>query len=81
MMKITVHEFNMGDVEDLEIYVAAPIYDWQQTEAGKWVMAHSKPEPEWVTSFDVHQYGYRVAIRATLSEEDVTFFKLKWGNR
>ena len=40
--KFTVHTFNMGDVEDPEIYVAGPLFDWQQTEKGKWIMEKTK---------------------------------------
>ena len=29
------HQFNLGDVEDPDIYAAQPIWEWQQTEKGK----------------------------------------------
>ena len=33
--EINVHEILMGDVEDPDLMIAAPIYEWQQTEAGR----------------------------------------------
>ena len=81
MARIKVHEFNLGDVEDPEIYAAQPIYEWQKTEQGKWVMAHSVPEPSWHIGFNPNRFGYQVMIVANLQEQDATFFQLKYGLR
>ena len=81
MGKVLVHEFLMGDNEDPEIYAGSYIYDWQQTESGRWVMAHSSPEPHWLIGFSVNTYSYKVQIIAELKEEDQTFFQLKYGNQ
>ena len=40
-MKVIVHEIEMGDVEDPEIYAAGPIIDFEQSEKGRWLMANS----------------------------------------
>lgn len=77
---VCVHEFNMGDVEDLDIYIAAPIWEWQQSEPGSWVMEHAEREPFWVQNMDVNTLGYRVRIMARLSEQNEVFWRLKWGN-
>lgn len=79
MNKLVVHEFNMSDVEDPEIYAAEPIWQWQQSEAGQWVMQHSQPEPHWLVGFSYRNYGYKVQIVANLSDQDVTFFQLKYA--
>ena len=42
-----VHTIKMGDVEDPDLYVADPIWKWQQTEEGQWLMENSKPAPIW----------------------------------
>ena len=42
--KVVVHTINMGDVEDPDLMVAAPIYEWQQSDAGKFAMANAIPE-------------------------------------
>ena len=78
-MKITVHRFTLGDVDDPDIYAAQPIYDWEQSEEGQWVMANAVETPSWHRCVDQVSYGYRYEIRANLKDEDVTFFKLKWA--
>jgi hypothetical protein len=77
-MKYTVHQIRMSDSEDPDLYVADPIYKWQQTDAGKWVMQHSNPEPQWFRSLDFNAYGYLYTIRAELTPEEITFFELKY---
>ena len=78
---ICVHEFIMGDVEDLDIYIAAPIWEWQQSASGCWVMEHAEREPYWVQNMDVNTLGYRIRIMARLSEQNEVFWQLKWGNK
>ena len=77
---VVVHHFPMGDVEDPDLYAAQPLYDWQQSEAGTWVMEHAVEPPFWVRQPDVSSYGYRYYIVARLKEQDQTYFKLKWSN-
>lgn len=76
-VKVVVHEFMLGDVDDVEIYVAQPIWEWQQTEAGKWVMENSL-DTYWAKHWDVATYQQQYRIVATLTEKDSVFFKLKW---
>jgi hypothetical protein len=71
------HEFNIGDVEDPEIYAGHPLWEWQQTEAGKWVMQHCS-NPTYKTMIDQNTYGYKVIIYGDLSAEDATYFTLKY---
>ena len=79
MKKIVVHEFRMNDCDDVELYAAEPIYDWQQTEQGRWVMTHSINPPTWYQNVDPAMYGWRIRIVAELEDEDATFFNLKWS--
>ena len=79
-MKIIVHEATMAeDCEDPQIYAAAPIWEWQQSESGKWVKEHALASPVWQTTTCVSTYRYIVRIVADLKEQDITYFKLKWG--
>jgi len=78
---IVVHTFIMGDVEDPDLYAAEPIWQWQQTEMGKWVMENAVQEPMWQRQIDPGTYGYRYVIIASLKAEDITFWTLKWGNK
>jgi len=68
----------MGDVEDPDLFVAQPIYEWQQTEAGKWIMENSNPTPSWHRNNDLYNYGYVYQIRAYLTHKQLTFWKLKY---
>lgn len=70
----------MGDVEDPDIYVAAPIYEWQETEHGRWVMSHCK-DPTYNIGADPAYMGYRVTLSGPLTESDAVFHELKWGSR
>jgi len=76
---VIVHTIRMGDVEDPDLYVAQPLYEWQESEQGKWVMENSAPTPSWHREVDSHSMGYRYTIRAYLKPKDYTFWKLKYG--
>jgi hypothetical protein len=73
-----VHSIRMGDVEDPDLMVASPIYEWQQTDKGKYIMENSKPEPMWVRNFDTNTYGYIYRIKAYLTPEQLTYYRLKF---
>lgn len=75
---VVVHEFLMGDVDDPEIHMAAPIWEWQQSPAGAWIMEHAVEKPYWTKRVDMPTYGYRCTIVARLSEADEVFFRLKY---
>jgi len=77
-MDILVHTFRLGDVEDPDIYAAEPIWTWQQSAAGCWVMEHAVEKPYWTRRTDYQSYGYEFKIIARLSEADAVFFKLKY---
>lgn len=73
-------QFNIGDVEDPEIYAAEPIYNWQQTEHGRWVMEHAH-DLKFYTQPDLATLGYTVTIRGKLPDGPlVTEYLLRWGN-
>ena len=76
---VCVKEIRMGDVEDPDLFVGHPIWEWQQTDAGKFVMEHAVEKPYWTRQLDYHSYGHVYRIMARLSEQDQTFWSLKWG--
>ena len=78
--RVTVHRFRMGDVEDPDIYAAEPLWKWQQSEEGQWVMQHSIETPVWHRYTDHVTFGYQYAITADLKDVDYTFWALKWGS-
>lgn len=69
----------MGDVEDPDIFAGEPIWQWQQTEQGRWVMenAHNltyfrQPDPV--------NWGHRFLIRGEITDpRKVTEYLLRWG--
>ena len=78
-MKIIVHEATMVDNDDSAIYASVPIYEWEQSDSGKWVMANALTTPIWKTVPDINTASIKVQIIADLKEQDITYFKLKWG--
>jgi hypothetical protein len=79
MQRLTLHSFTMGDVDDVEIYVAQPIYEWQQTEQGRWCTEHAT-NLHWLTGFDPTSFGYRITITGDLEDKLATEFLLRWKN-
>ena len=77
-LDVKVHEFNLGDVEDPDLYAAQPIHEWQESEMGKWVMEHAIETPFWHRHVDPYSYGYKYYIIARLQEQDQTYWALKW---
>lgn len=80
IVTLVVHEFSVGDVDDPDLYAAQPLWEWQQSESGKWVMEHAVETPQWGRLNDYHTYQLRYRVTAKLREQDATFFKLKYDN-
>ena len=78
--KVVVHEFSLGDVDDVEIYAAQPIWEWQQTEQGQWIMEKAIESPTWFRHNDTVSWTQKFRIVAKLKDKDYTFYQLKWGN-
>ena len=78
--QIVVHTFTMGDVEDPDLYAAEPMWQWQQSEAGKWVMENCCDEaPIWHRQVDPSSFGHRYIVLATFEEKKLTEFYLRFG--
>lgn len=78
MKKLLVHEFRLGDCEDPEIYAAQPIYEWQQTDKGKWIMEHAH-DPTFHIVTSPMSYQYIVRITAELDGPRLTEYYLRFG--
>ena len=76
---VCVYNIRIGDTEDPDIAVAEPIWQWQQTEAGKFIMQHAVEQPYYVSHIDYTMYGHVYKIMARLRGPDETFWRLKWG--
>ena len=77
--EVVVHEFTMGDVDDPDLYAAEPLWQWQQSEEGQWIMAHAVETPSWYRIPDQLQYGYGFEVRAKLSGARLTEYMLRHG--
>jgi hypothetical protein len=77
---VVVHTFTLSDVDDPDIYAAGPIFDWERSEAGQWIMAHAVEQPVWHRTVDPVMYGYKYKIKARLKAVDYTFWALKWNS-
>ena len=78
---VCVYEIRIGDVEDPDLLVADPIWRWQLSDAGEFVMQHAVSKPYWAQHMDYNNYGHVYRVVARLSEQDETFWRLKWGNK
>ncbi len=74
--EVSVQEISMGDVEDPALFAAQPIWEWQQTPPGKFVMEHAVEQPYWTSHMDHNTYGHVYRIMARLSEQNETFWRL-----
>jgi len=78
---VCVHEIRLSDVEDPDLWVAGPIWDWQQTAPGKFIMEHAEEKPYWIQSMDYNSWGHVYQIIARLSEQNETFWRLLCSNK
>ena len=77
--KVVVYQFSVGDVEDPDLYAAQPMWNWQESEQGKFVMEHAVDQPEWHRQLDHTSYGHKYAITAELESKKLSEFYLRWG--
>lgn len=78
---VVVKTIVMSDVEDPDLFVAEPMYQWQQSDEGQWIMNNSQETPYWTRMVDPTLMGWRYRIVARLSEPNEMFWRLKWGNK
>ncbi len=76
---VCVYEFRMADVDDPDIMAGEPIWHWQQSDRGQWIMEHAVKKPYWIRAIDHATYGYQYRIMARLSEQNETYWRLRWG--
>jgi len=71
----------MGDVDDVDIYVAEPIWRWQQTDQGRWVMEHAH-NLTYHTMPSANSFGHNVVIRGEINDpHKITEYYLRWPNQ
>jgi hypothetical protein len=80
MKEIVVHSFSMGDVEDPDLYAAEPLWKWQNTDQGKWIMENAHETPVWHRMADLSSFGHKYIVTATLAEKKLTEYYLRFGD-
>jgi len=78
--KVVVHTFRMSDVEDPDLWAGQSLYEWQESEQGKFVMEHAIEQPVWHRNLDMYGMGWKYAIVAELESKKLSEFYLRWGN-
>ena len=76
---VVIHRFRVSDSEDPDLYAAQPLWEWQNSEQGQFVMANAVEKPEWRRQLDHASYNYIYAIIAKLEKKKLSEFYLKWG--
>lgn len=76
--QVVVHHFLLGDIENPDLYAAEPLYKWQQSEEGQFVMSHAVETPIWKTQHDVTSFSTKYIIIAKLYDEDFTYYTLRY---
>ena len=77
--EVVVHQFDVDAWDDDAIVAAgAPLYEWEQSDAGKWVKEHAVEVPRWERFQDYYGFKHRFAVIARLTDQDQTFFRLKF---
>lgn len=79
--KVVIHQFNVSDCEDPDLYAAEPLHKWENSEQGRFVMEHAKVTPEWRRRTDYAAYNYHYIIIAELEKKKLSEFYLRWGKR
>lgn len=78
---VIVHQFSMGDVEDPDLFAAEPLYKWEQSDQGQWVMKNAVDVPSWHRIADPMSMGYRYQVRAKLAGPSLTEWLLRYGSK
>lgn len=79
--EIIVHHFLMGDVEDPDLMAAQPLWEWEKSDIGQWVMRNAADTPTWHRIADPTTFGYKYQIRAKLMGPALTEWILKYGSK
>lgn len=77
--KIVVHTFFVGDTEDPTIYAGSPMYEWERSDAGKFVKDNCVGKIMWHQCHDINTMGYKFAVVAELEEKKLSEFYLRFG--
>ena len=78
MRRVLFHSFNLGDVEDPDLYAAEPLYKFMKTPKGKWIKEYCG-DPMYNTMLDPYTYGYKVCVYGDVEDKLATEYYLRWA--
>jgi hypothetical protein len=78
--QIVFHKILMGDVEDPDLFVAEPLWKWQESDAGSFVMKNAIETPRWERTLSLDYLGWTYYIIAEIEGKKLTEYYLKWGD-
>ena len=76
---VCVYKLHIADTEDPEIYMAEPLGQWKNSDQGQWIMEHAEQQPYWLQNTNYHAYLIEYRVFARLSEQNETYWRLRWG--
>lgn len=77
-MRILFHRFRLGDVDDVDLYLAMALEQWKDTDHGRWVMQHATNVRSF-TGRDVVDMWYRADVIGELADGPlITEYALRW---
>ena len=76
--KVVVHKFKVPDIDDPGIYAAQPLWEWEQSEGGKWIKEHAIESPVWHRYIDNNSWNTNFTITAKLKGKDYMIWLLKF---
>ncbi len=79
--KVVVHLFSVGDAEDPDLYAAQPLYDWEKSDQGQFIMKNSISQPSWERMIDHLTWEYKYAIIAELEKKKLSEYYLKFEKK
>lgn len=77
--RVVVHRFRVGDVEDPDLYAAQPLWEWEKSEQGQFVMANAIDKPEWQRHISSLTMSCDYVIIAKLEKKKLSEYYLKFG--
>ena len=77
--RVVVHRFKVSDVEDPDLYAAQPLWEWQNSEQGKFIMENAIDKPEWQRHMSAMTMHYDYVVIAKLEKKKLSEFYLRWG--
>jgi hypothetical protein len=75
MIKVKVYSFNMGDVEDPDLWASQKFWEWEQTTEGKWLLENTSNA---IWKRIPCEYGWQYDIIADMDDKQYTYYKLKY---